>query len=45
MKKTGTALFLAMGLIFTACASPLTDDSVLVASASSGISIFAAARE
>ncbi len=45
MKKAGTALFLAMGLIFTACAAPLTDDFVLVASASSGISLFDAARE
>ncbi|MCD7764013.1 MAG: hypothetical protein LUI14_12640 [Lachnospiraceae bacterium] len=45
MKKTGTALLLTMGLIFTTCAAPLTEDSILVASASSGISIFAAARE
>ncbi|MCC8107368.1 MAG: hypothetical protein LIO99_15455 [Clostridiales bacterium] len=43
MKKTGTAFFLAMGLIFTMCTVPLTEDSVLVASASSGVSIFGAA--
>ncbi|MCC8050219.1 MAG: hypothetical protein LIP10_06090 [Clostridiales bacterium] len=45
MRKIDTALLLAMGLIFTACAAPLSDDSVLVASASSGISIFDAAGE
>ncbi|MCC8138245.1 MAG: hypothetical protein LIO76_09355 [Clostridiales bacterium] len=43
MKKTGTALLLTMGLIFTASVAPLTDASVLVASASSGVSIFDAA--